>query len=147
MPVELDRLVRVERVDASTTPVRNLWRENRLDAIPQLQSLELQAIEQPRPKQHALEERGPAGFWQPSSHGIGRQAVVERAVQDELHELLQIQAVGRHAQHDPRRGARRIADCVGMADGAIETDLIDAEAPPPGQTDWEVFARLEYEAK
>ena len=104
-PVELNRLVRVERVDAPAAPARHAAVEHRRDAVAQRERLNLQAIDQPEPQQHPLEERRrcPAASRVPQD-GLGRRAVVERAVEHELDEALQVELVRRHAEHDARRG-------------------------------------------
>jgi hypothetical protein len=62
-----------------------------------------------------------------------------------LDELLQIEAVGRHAEDEARLRRRRFAHRVGVADGAVEPDLIDAEPPSSRHADRQVVAGLHDE--
>ena len=147
-PVELNRFVRIERVDASAAPRREGRVENRRDAVSERERLDLETIDQPEPKQQTLEERGPVALVaRASPHALGRRAIVERAVEDELHETLQIELVGGHAEHHARRRRRRIAHRARVTHGAIEPHVIDADPVAACHADRQLLARLVHEAE
>ena len=81
------------------------------------------------------------------AHGFGGQPAVERAVEHELHEALQVELMRRHAEHDARRRRGRVAHGAAVADGAVEPDLIDAEAAAARDADRQIVARLDDEAE
>ena len=64
--------------------------------------------------------------------------VVERAVEDEPHERFEIELVRRHPEHDARRRGGGITDRAGMAQRAIEADLIDPEPAAARDADGQV---------
>ena len=83
-----------------------------------------------------LEQRDrTAVLCQPPADGVGGQPVVERAFEHELDEALQVELVRRHAEHDPRLRLGRVAHGAGVADRAIESDLIDPETAAPRDAD------------
>ena len=103
LPVELNGLVRIEGVDAPAAPARHPVAENRRDAVAQLKRLQLQTVDQPEPQQRALEQGdGDVVLLETSAHGVGGHAVVERTLEHELDEALQIELMRRHPQHDSR---------------------------------------------
>jgi hypothetical protein len=146
-PIELDCLVRIERVDASAAPPRHVVAEDRRDAIAQVERLHLQAIDDSESEQRPLHERGSIRLRQAPADVLGRHAIVERAVEYELDEALQVQLMRRHAEHDPRRRRRRLANGAGVADSAIQSDLIDPETPSSRDADRQIVSLLDDEAE
>ena len=146
-PVELDRLVRIERVDAAAPPLRHPVFEDRRDAVPERERLELHPIDEPaEANERPLEERRRiAHLLHVPEDRLGCRPVVERAVEHELHERLQLELCRRHSEDDAGRSGRRVADRARVADGAIEADVIDADAAPARDADRQIVARLEHE--
>ena len=87
-PVELDRLVRIERVDAAAPPLRHAVLEDRRDAVPERKRLHLHPIDEPaEANERPLEERRRiAHLLHVPEDRLGCRPVVERAVEHELHE-------------------------------------------------------------
>src|SRR5205085_970890 len=109
--------------------------------------LDLEPVDESEPQQRPLEPRRTTVVRQAPPDRIAGQPVVEGAVEHELDERLQVETLRRHAEDDPRCRRRVIADGRGMADGAVEADLIDAQAPPPRYADRQVAAGLADEAE
>ena len=108
--------------------------------------LELQAVDQPGPQEHALEQRRPlAGGGKLRAHGVRRQPAVERAFEDELDESLEVELVGRHAQHHARRRRGRVAHRAAVTRGAVHPDVVEAEPPAARDADRQLVARLNRE--
>jgi hypothetical protein len=136
----------IERVDAAVAPAWHVVAQDRRDAVAQLQRLRFQALDQSGAQQQPL--RHPrARARQPTDHRVGGQAIVERAVEHELDELLQIELMRGHAEHDLRRGGRRLPDRAGVAHGAIQPDVIDPLPMPARHTDRQVVPFLDDEAE
>src|SRR5688572_9395477 len=100
IPVELDRLVRVERVDASTAPLWQGVGPGGCDAIPEVEDGVLQTADVPEVEESALEERRSILRRQPASDRGGGQTIVERALEHELDESLEVEPIRGHAEHD-----------------------------------------------
>ena len=74
---------------------------------------------------------------------LRRDPAVERAIEDEPDHRLQIELLRRHAEDDAARPAGRLAQGAGVAERAVEADLLDAEPPPPRHANRQVAAGLE----
>ena len=88
----------------------------------------------------------------PSRGNVARTAsavdpAVERALEHELHEPLQVELMRRHAEHEPRRRRGRVAHRAAVADGAVEADVIDADAVAARDADRQIVARFGDEAE
>ena len=143
-PVELDGLVGVEGVHAAAAPARHVFGEAGRHAVAERQRRDLQSIHQPEPHQEPFEQRHALPHRRnPPAHVLTRRPVVQRAVEDEADERLEVELVGRHAEHDARLRGGRIANRPGVAQRAVEPDLIDPEPPTPGDADGQVVAGLE----
>src|SRR5882672_4043786 len=147
IPVELDRLVRVERVHASPAPLREGVGQDGRDAVAQVQRGDLQPVDEAELEQGTLEERRSPFLRQAVLDRVGGQPIVERALEDELDERLEIEAVGGHAKHDTGRRLRRVADRAGVAHGAVQPHLVEAEAAASGDANREVLAWLGDESE
>ena len=95
-PVELNRLVRVERVDSPAPPPRNAVLQHRGDAVAKVERLQLQPIHQPESHQDPFEQReASTRFAKAAGDALRGRAVVERAREDELDEAPADRAAGR----------------------------------------------------
>ena len=121
--------------------------EDGLDPVPEVERLQLEAVHQAGAQEQALEGVGPAAGRERGAHGFGGDAAVEGALEDELHEALEIELVGRHPEHDARRRRGRVAHRAAVADGAVEADVIDADAMAARHADGQIVARLDDEAE
>jgi hypothetical protein len=140
-PVELNRLVGIERVHAATSPARHVVRQDGRHAIAQLERLSLQAIDQPELHQHPLEQRHAPAHGREAAADVGTgRPVVERAIEHETHQRFEVELMRRHAEHDARLRRRRVADRSAVAERAVEPDLIDPEPPAPRHADRQVVA-------
>ena len=143
-PVELHRLVGIEGVDAPAAPVGQVVAERRLHPVAQLEGLDLEAIDQPYPQQDALEQRHALSRrLEVTADVLRRDPAVERALEDEPHHRLQVELLRRHAEDDAARRGWRVAHGAGVAERAVESDLLDAEAPPPRYANRQIVAGLE----
>ena len=86
------------------------------------------------------ERRPPTHRFELSAHALPRRPVVERTIEHELHQRLEIQLMRRHAEHHARRRARRVPDGAGMTQAAVEADLVESQPSPAGYANGQVVA-------
>ena len=143
-PVELNRLVRVEGVNAPAAPARHAVGEDRRNPVAQLERLQLEPVHEAKAQQQPFEcgWRLPGGT---PANGVHVRPAVERALEHELDERLQVELMRRHPENDARDGVGRVAHAARVADGAVQSDVIDALAAASRHADGQIVARLEQE--
>ena len=128
-PVELDRLVRIEGVHAAPAPSRDALGQHRRDPVAQVERLELEAIDEADPQQQRARTATAARRCPDTAHA--RPPAVSRLSSEHSStnrtNACRSSCVRRHAQDDAGRRAGRVAHGAGVADRAVEADLIDAE--------------------